>query len=247
MREFGHIWIKPLEIVRDSVSELAALAPSANGMMRVSDLSEFVRDEKTSRGSARLKDKVWAICDSLRDRYGNEHVRADELALWLDDEINDYLSYRLFSYPSARQVTNAGGYSYTFEKMASEADGTLLDDVNCGVALRQPDKRSVTFQGYSCNGRYRECSVKDVLRRATTHVGPNIQQRWHAEIQVRNAWRKLQPKMTAQTNQAIGMRLCFPLGDIAIAMECPGDTTIVTKDKQQAQFASHCGISVLLV
>lgn len=211
-REFQRVAIEPYRLVSDAIWEIPTSAAAGD---RLQDLIVSLSERRW--GVGRLEGRVLRVCGALLLQWDAcKVVTAEMLCGWLDSQIALLRDSQFFA-------IGWGENQYDLR-----VNGTYVDPTDCEVARVPLDPKVIGTRRISCNKATRSCSAADLLadNRSQIEVFVDLGRRTTATTAAR---RSLAPPK-GRPASSLGQRMCWPLGDLFVGLECPDHAVIWSRD-----------------
>jgi len=211
-REFQRVVIEPYRLVADAIWEVS---PEATARSRVQDIVVSLSERRW--GVGRVEGRVLKVCGTLLRQWdGCTEVSAIIVQRFLESQIEVLRDASFFS-------IGWGGDSWDIR----DRDG-YIDKVDCEVARAPFDTAAGSGLRVSCNKARRSCSAAAVLADSPDSVSA-VAGRGRRSA-TRSAASRFLSEPGTEEYRCLGQKMCWPLGDLFIGLECPAHAVIWTQD-----------------
>lgn len=198
------------------VSSVLAERPNQSARSAMADLSRAMAD---FRGSDRERQKLLLVM-ALMQEVSTDDTKADDLAVYAMGELRRLQEYGFYVF----------GTSYARRRDVRET-GSFLAPLGCSVA---DDLVDVGRVRPSCNADTRTCHLRSALGGIKGDLVPLAEALRESRERHRDRLLQIAAKPDdwfARGPRAVGQRLCWPIGDTLISLECPDGCRILTTDR----------------
>ena len=215
--EFQRVVIEAHQRILPSLDDVP---DNGNGLVRLADLYGTLANASQIRSDRQAK-RVLTVVASIQRRFGDDpFVRVDDLRAFIKGEIRRFNQWRFFT------------FGYGADSIDINSTGGYLDGLECSVAADGFDSDTQKRHLISCNARTRECAIRSVVSSHREVLNTLARELRDADTKAANAAEKVAAfgPRELRGRKAVGQRLCWPLGDVLIALECPEDAFLLSSD-----------------
>lgn len=191
-----------------------------DGMLRLAEFYGALANSANVRSDRQAK-RVLAVVASIQARFGDDpFVRVEDLRAFIRGEIQRLKNSRFFV------------FGYNVDARDIRSDGGYLDSLECSVARDGLDAAMDHSRMTSCNADMRQCAVRSFIQRDQGLIRDLARELSSSDPKASTAAERVADFSGKKLGgrKAIGQRLCWPLGDVLIALECPKDALLLTSD-----------------
>jgi hypothetical protein len=215
--EFQRVVIEAHRRVLPALDEVPG---SGNGKVRLAEFYNILANSPNIRSGRQAK-RVLAVVSSIQSRFGDDpFVSVEDLRAFINGEIRRFRDWRFFT------------FGYGDDAIDIRAIGGYLDSLQCSVAINGLDPKASNPRAISCNAETRRCAVRSFIGADQGIMAAVADELHTADQKASRAAERVAtlPPGKLSGSKAIGQRLCWSLGDVLIALECPPDALLLSSD-----------------